>query len=49
VEDGAEPPIAIGAGTIAREITMANAGRDPGVDAVLIPLGNGALAIGMGA
>lgn len=49
VEDGAEPSIAIGAGTIAREITMANAGRDAGVDAVLIPLGNGALAIGMGA
>jgi threonine dehydratase len=46
VEDGAEPSIAIGAGTIAREITMANA--DANLDAMLIPLGNGALAIGMG-
>ncbi len=47
VEDGAEPAIVVGAGTIAREITMANA--DANLDAMLIPLGNGALAIGMGA
>jgi len=44
VEDGAEPAIAEGAGTIALEITKAL----PALDAVLIPLGNGALATGMG-
>lgn len=45
VEDGAEPAIAEGAGTIALEITEALAS----LDAVFIPLGNGALATGMGA
>lgn len=44
VEDGAEPAIAEGAGTIAMEITDAL----PSLDAVFIPLGNGALATGMG-
>lgn len=44
VEDGAEPAIAEGAGTIALEITEAV----PALDAVFIPLGNGALATGMG-
>jgi threonine dehydratase len=44
VEDGAEPAIAEGAGTIALEIADAL----PALDAVFIPLGNGALATGMG-
>jgi len=44
VEDGAEPAIAEGAGTIALEITNTL----PSPDAVFIPLGNGALATGMG-
>lgn len=44
VEDGAEPAIAEGAGTIALEIT-----EDlPPLDAIFVPLGNGALATGMG-
>ncbi len=45
VEDGADPAIAEGAGTIALEMTRSGVE----VDAVLIPLGNGALATGMGA
>lgn len=45
VEDGAEAAIAEGAGTIAWEIDAA--GVHP--DFMLIPLGNGALATGMGA
>ncbi len=45
VEDGAEATIAEGAGTIAWEIDQA--GLRP--DFMLIPLGNGALATGMGA
>lgn len=45
VEDGAEATIAEGAGTIAWEIDAA--GLRP--DVMLIPLGNGALATGMGA
>jgi threonine dehydratase len=45
VEDGAWPEIAEGAGTIARELT--EAGEAP--DVLLVPLGNGALATGMGA
>ena len=45
VEDGAEAAIAEGAGTIGYEITKA--GVKP--DAMLIPLGNGALATGIGA
>ena len=44
VEDGAERAIAEGAGTIA--IELARAGR---FDAVVIPVGNGALLAGMGA
>ena len=45
VEDGAEPAIAEGAGTIALELS-----RDGGdVDVLLVPLGNGALLGGMGA
>jgi threonine dehydratase len=43
VVDGREPDVAIGAGTMAAELT---AGRDP-VDAVVIPVGNGALAWGV--
>lgn len=44
IEDGAEPAIAEGAGTIAQEITDTL----PALDAVFVPLGNGALATGMG-
>ena len=44
VEDGAIPEIAEGAGTIALELTMA--GVVP--DVMLVPLGNGALATGIG-
>jgi threonine dehydratase len=44
VEDGASPAIAEGAGTIAAEMTEAIGA----IDAVFIPLGNGALAAGMG-
>lgn len=44
VEDGAEPAIAEGAGTIALEI----AETVPALDAVFVPLGNGALATGIG-
>jgi peptide deformylase len=45
VEDGAEPAIAEGAGTIAAEL-----GAHRGlVDAVFVPVGNGALITGMGA
>jgi threonine dehydratase/peptide deformylase len=44
VEDGAEPAIAEGAGTIAPEL-----GAHSGLlDAVLVPVGNGALITGMG-
>lgn len=43
VEDGREPEIAEGAGTMARELL-----RDaPALDAVFIPLGNGAMLTGM--
>ncbi len=44
VEDSAEPALAEGAGTIAAEITAAI--RD--LDAIYVPLGNGALATGVG-
>ena len=44
VEDGASASIAEGAGTIAAELTDAF----PDLDAILVPLGNGALAVGMG-
>ena len=45
LEDGATPDIAEGAGTIAYEMT----GSGAAFEAVLVPLGNGALATGMGA
>ncbi len=45
VEDGREPAIATGAGTIALELH----GQAPALDAVLVPLGNGALLAGVGA
>lgn len=45
LEDGASPEIAEGAGTIALELTRSGAA----FDAALVPLGNGALATGMGA
>ncbi|HEX2068853.1 MAG TPA: pyridoxal-phosphate dependent enzyme [Actinomycetota bacterium] len=45
VEDGAEPAIAEGAGTIAVEL----GGAGKLLDAVLVPVGNGALITGMGA
>jgi threonine dehydratase len=45
VEDGREPEIAEGAGTIGLELSRL-AGR---LDAVLVPLGNGALLAGVGA
>jgi threonine dehydratase len=44
VEDGAHPSIAEGAGTIAAEVTDA-LGK---IDAFFVPLGNGALATGVG-
>jgi threonine dehydratase len=44
VEDGARAAIAEGAGTIAAELTEAVAA----IDAVFVPLGNGALAAGIG-
>lgn len=44
VEDGASAAIAEGAGTIAAELTDACAA----IDAVFVPLGNGALAAGIG-
>ena len=44
VEDGREPAIAEGAGTLALELFAA----EPELDAVLVPLGNGALAAGVG-
>jgi threonine dehydratase len=44
VEDGREPEISEGAGTVGRELLS-----DPGaLDAVLVPLGNGALLAGVG-
>ncbi|MDL4770785.1 MULTISPECIES: threonine ammonia-lyase [Thermomonosporaceae] len=46
VEDGSDPPLAEGAGTIAVELTRA--GARP-VDHVLVPTGNGSLACGVAA
>ena len=43
VEDGREPAIAEGAGTIALELCAS----EPGLDAVVVPVGNGALIAGM--
>ncbi|OJF92991.1 threonine ammonia-lyase [Pararhizobium antarcticum] len=48
VEDGALREIAEGAGTIALEITRELAGEDVQLDAILVPLGNGALLTGVG-
>ena len=45
VEDGAEPTIAEGAGTIGLEIAAAV----PDLQAIVVPLGNGALLAGIGA
>jgi threonine dehydratase len=45
VEDGAEPAIAEGAGTIGLELAAAV----PGLETVVVPLGNGALLAGIGA
>jgi threonine dehydratase len=45
VEDGLLAPIAEGAGTVALEMCRAH----PSLDAVFVPLGNGALVNGMGA
>jgi threonine dehydratase len=45
VEDGAEPTIAEGAGTIGVELTAAA----PGLEVVTVPLGDGALLAGVGA
>lgn len=44
VEDGREPPIAAGAGTMAMEITL----WPQTIDSILVPLGNGALLAGIG-
>ena len=49
VEDGGERLIAEGAGTIAREITETLDRRQAALDALVVPLGNGALLTGMGA
>jgi threonine dehydratase len=47
--DGADPWIAIGTGTIALELTEATAAGDlPPLDAVYVPVGNGALIAGIG-
>jgi threonine dehydratase len=48
VEDGAEPAIAEGAGTIALELTQQVSLRGDALDMVLVPLGNGALLTGIG-
>lgn len=48
LEDGDDRLIAEGAGTIALEIEQTLTGRNIGLDAVFISLGNGALLTGMG-
>jgi threonine dehydratase len=48
LEDGNDRLIAEGAGTIAMEIEQTLTGRNIGLDAMFIPLGNGALLTGMG-
>ncbi|MBW6423096.1 pyridoxal-phosphate dependent enzyme [Rhizobium sp. XQZ8] len=48
VEDGALRPIAEGAGTIALEITERLDRQAINLDAILVPLGNGALLTGIG-
>lgn len=48
VEDGAHAAIAEGAGTIALEVTRQAEVRGIALDAILVPLGNGALLTGIG-
>jgi threonine dehydratase len=49
IVDGEDPWIAIGAGTLAVELTDAIAGGDlPALDAFYVPVGNGALIAGVG-
>jgi threonine dehydratase len=48
VEDGREPAIAEGAGTIGLELLRGRSRDDAPFDAVLLPLGNGALLTGVG-
>ena len=48
IEDGAHREIAEGAGTIALEITRDLDRRGASIDAILVPLGNGALLTGVG-
>ena len=50
VTDGRETAFAVGAGTIALEVTQAvEVGRLPAIDTAYVPVGNGALIIGIGA
>lgn len=50
VTDGRETAFAVGAGTIALEVTQAvSDGRLPAIDTAYVPVGNGALIVGMGA
>jgi threonine dehydratase len=49
VTDGRETAFAVGAGTIALEVTQAiGAGRLPAIDTAYVPVGNGALIVGIG-
>jgi len=49
VTDGRETAFAVGAGTIALEVTQAiGAGRVPPIDTAYLPVGNGALIVGVG-
>lgn len=48
--DGEDPRIAVGAGTLALELTDGvAAGRLPGLGAAYVPVGNGSLIVGVGA
>jgi threonine dehydratase len=50
VTDGRETAFAVGAGTIALEVTRAvDAGHLPAIDTAYVPVGNGALIVGIGA
>jgi threonine dehydratase len=49
VTDGRETAFAVGAGTIALEVTQSvSAGRLPAIDTAYVPVGNGSLIIGVG-
>jgi threonine dehydratase len=49
VTDGRETAFAVGAGTIALEVTQAiGDGRLPAIDTAYVPVGNGALIVGIG-